>query len=297
MTGGGTATVAHTTEPSLLEAPTDPTYYQAGSDVSVDELSLQNELERVRDPDDPEPIESVAQNLEGALNLSWTLTDNNWHDDVFNDGTNSSFVKGRPVFSRWWIGVDYLDGIAERVLKGAIVTQVQIQYQQGGKIQISLNLIYADEELNTAITPTSIQKSSDIKMWHDLDLSVDNVTDVSCDKLQSLTLQIDTGARFQRGGARKACDAVLGAVDSTLTTDAFFTEASKDRVEIAYGSTGASSPETSLTAVDATLTIMNTDYSLSGLKPNTVGWDSVVDPESDTQDNTEYHVSGVEVTA
>jgi molybdopterin-binding protein len=296
MTGGGTATVAHTTEPGLLEDPTDPTYYQVGKDISISDLSLTNELERVRDPDDPQPIESVAQNLEGALNISWTLTDDNWHGLVFND-SGTTFQKGRPVFSRWWIGVDYLDGIAERVLKGAIVTQVDIEYQQGGKMQISMNLIYADEELNTAITPTAIEKSTDVKMWHDLDLTITNVTDVDCEKLQSLTLSIDTGARFQRGGSRKACDAVIGTVDTSLTTDAIFTQASVDRLELAYGSTGSTSPGESIDAVDGTLSIMNTDYSLTGVKPNTESWGDVVDPKSDTQDNTEFHVSGVEVVA
>jgi len=297
MTGGGTATVAHTTEPSLLEAPADPTFYQPGEDITIGELSLQNELERVRDPDSPEPIESVAQNFEGALNLSWTLTDYQWHQLVFNDG-GTSFTSGRPVFSRWWIGVDYLDGTAERVVKGAIVTQVQIQYQQGGKIEISLNLIYADEELNTAITPTDIQKSTDTKVWHDLTLDVTDVEQVSCDKLQSATLQIDIGARFHRGGSRKPCDAVIGTVDSSLTTDAIFTTASVDRLGLAYdGSAAATSPGESISETDATLTVGSEDYNLGGMKPDTVGWNSVVDPESDTADNTEYHVSSVEVMA
>ena len=296
MTGGGTASVAYTTEPGLLEDPADPTYFQTGKDIQVSELSLRNELERVRDPGDPQPIRSVAQNLEGALNLTWTLTDDNWHDLVFND-SGTTFQSGRPVFSRWWMGVDYLDGTAERVLKGAIVTQVQIQYTQGTKLQISMNLIYADEELNASITPTAIEKSTDVKMWHDFDLDVDTVTDVDCAKLQSATLQINTGARFQRGGSRKACDAVIGAVETTLTTDAIFTEASVDRAELVYGGVGTTSPAESIDFVDATLSIMTTEYSLTGLKPDTYGWSDIVDPDADTQDNTEYHVSGVEVVA
>ena len=296
MTGAGTATVAYTSEDAFLQAPTDPTYYQTGTDVSVTDLSLPRELQRIRDPDDTEAIDAVAQNFEGALGVSWTLTDDNWHSLVFNAG-GTSFQPGRPAFSRWWVGIDYLDGTAERVLKGAVVTQLQIQYQQGGVIEISLTLIYAGEELNTAITPTNIEKSAAVKKWHDLDLSVDSVTDVACEKLQSLQLQIDTGARFHRGGDHTPCDAVIGAVETTLTTDAVFTEASKDRLELAYGGIDATSPQESLDAVDATLDIAGTVYSLGGMKPNSHSWNNVVDPESDVQDSTEYYVSTVEVTA
>lgn len=295
MTGGGTATVAYTEEPSLLTAPESPTYYQPGTDVTIGELSLQNELARIRDPDSPEPVGSVAQNFEGAINLTWTLTDYNWHDIVFNDG-GTAFKSGRPVPTRWWVGVDYIDGIAEREIQGAIVTQVQIQYQQGGKIEISLNLIYGDEEKNTEITPTSISKSEDTKMWHDADLSITGVTDVSCDKLQSATLQIDIGARFHRGGDRHPCDAVIGTVDSSLTTDAIFTEASDDRLAIAYsGSADATSPASNIDETSATFDVGSETYDLGGLKPNSNSWNSVIDPESDTQDSNEYHVSSVEV--
>jgi hypothetical protein len=297
MTGAGTATVAGTVEPSFLEDPTDPTYRQYLRNVSVDDLSLENELQRIRDPDDPEPIKSVAQNFEGALNLTGTITGDDWHELVFNNDTNTGFVSGRPQFSRWWIGIDYLDGTAERVPKGAIVTQAQIQDQQGGETQLSLNMIFADEELNTTITPSNIQKGSEVAMWHDVSLDVDSVANVECNKRQSISLQIDTGARFHRGGDRIPCDAVVGAVETSLTTDYIFTEASTDRLGLAYGGVDQTSPQNSIDAVDATLSVLGTDYNLTGIKPGTTSWDDVVDPDSDTRDNTEYDVSGVGVAA
>ena len=291
----GAATVAHTTEPSLLEDPTDPTYRQYGRNVEIGDISLQNELQRIRDPDNAEPIESVAQNFEGAINVTATVTDDNWHELVFNNGTNTGFVQGRPQFSRWWIGIDYLNGIAERVPMGCIVTQAQIQDQQGGETRLSLNMIYADEKLNTSITPTNIQKGSEVAMWHDVSLDMDSVAAVDCEKRQSLQLQIDTAARFHRGGDRIPCDAVVGGIETTLTTDYIMTEASTDRVGLAYGGVDQTSPQNTIDAVDATLTVLGTDYNLTGVKPQSVSWDSVVDPDSDAQDNTEYHVSGVEV--
>ena len=294
MTGGGVSTVAHAVEDSFLEMGADPTYRQLGKNITITDLSLRNELLRIRDPDDPQAIKAQAQNLESAINIEATITTDDWHDLVFNDG-GTTFQSGRPVFSRWWIGIDYLDGTAERVLKGAIVTQVQLQYTQGAELRLSMNLLVADEEKNAAITPTAVEKSNDVRMWHDFDLSVDGVSEVDCAKLQSATLQIDTGARFHRGGGRKACDAVIGAIDTTLTTDAIFTEASDDRLELAYGGIGATSPQESIDAVDATLSVMGTDYSLTGMKPNTYNWGDVVDPESDTTDNIEYHVTQIEV--
>ena len=299
----GPATIAYTPETAFREAPTEPTYKQPGRNITVSELSLQNELQRIRDPDDAQAIEAIAQIVEGALNIEWTLTDAEWEAIVFNSSGATTFELGRAASSHWLVGIDYLDGTADRALEGAIVTQAQLQYTQGGEFRLSLNLIYAAESTDVDISAVAIEKPADDRthMWHDASLSFPELSSVDCDKLQSVTLTINTNARFQRGGDRHACDAVIGGVETTLTTSAIISEQTPERLQLAYGGLGETEPIDRLDATDATLTLSigdspTSEYSLSKLKPDSVSWDDLVDPEADTQDSVEWVVPQIEVT-
>ena len=295
MTGAGSATAAYAMEPSgdYLGDPVDPTYIQPGKNIEVTELSLQNQLQRIRDPDNPEPFESLVGNLEGALGVTFTLTGDDWHELVFNDG-GTGFTDGRMPSSRWYLGVDYLDGTTERVAKGAVVTDATVQYQQGQPTTVSLTLLYGDEAANASITPTDIQTAPEdsVHNFSGADLDVDGTSQT---KLQSAQLSLSVNARFHRGPQRKPLDATIGSVNSALSTDAIYS--GPDQKEIAYG---GAEPASSLDAVDATLSFENAlaetiSYSLGDLKPDTYGWNDLVNPEADITEAVEYHVSSVGV--
>jgi len=301
MTGAGSADVAYALETEYLGSLEDsdgdgnPEYYQPGKNITVSEASLQNALTRIRDPDDPEPLTSIAQNFEGALNVSFTLAEDNWHDLVFNDGTNTGFVAGRMPSSSWFLGVDYLNGTTERVAEGAVVTEATINYQQGSNVTVDLTLIYGDESKNASITPSNIQKApgSDVYAFHGASLTVDTVG--QGERLQSATLSIPTGARFHRGADRHPVDAVIGNVDASLSSDAIFT--GPDQLELAYG---GASPSSAISATTASLTFTNgagttIGYDLSGVKPNSYNWSDLVSGDSDLTEPIDYHVNGVSV--
>lgn len=293
MPGAGSATVAFAMEPEYLGDPVDPTYYQPGKDIEVTELSLQNALQRVYDPSSPEPLESLVGNLEGAVSVTFTLTNDNWHEAVFNDG-GTAFTSGRMPSSRWYFGVDYLDGTTERVAKGAVVTEATISYQQGERVTASLTLIYGDEAQEESITPADIEKAGEgaVHNFSGADLDVDAVGQ---SKLQSADLSISTNARFHRGTQRQPLDATIGGVETTLSTDAIYS--GPTQMDIAYG---GATPADSLDAVDASLSFENSlaetiPYSLSGLKPDTYGWADLVNADTDLTESVQYHVSSVEV--
>ena len=293
MPGAGSATVAFAMEPEYLGEPSDPTYYQPGKNIEVTELSLQNALQRIYDPSSPEPLESLVGNLEGAVSVTFTLTNDNWHQAVFNDA-DSAFESGRMPSSRWYFGVDYLDGTTERVAKGAVVTEATISYQQGEPVTVSLTLIYGDEAEEESITPSAIEKAGEgaVHNFSGTDLDVD---DVGQTKLQSADLSITTNARFHRGTQRQPLDATIGGVETTLSTDAIYS--GPTQMEIAYG---GATPADALDAVDASLSFENAlseeiGYTLGGLKPDTYGWADLVEPDTDLTESIEYHVSSVEV--
>lgn len=299
MTGAGSATVAYALEQdyagSLVDSDTDgnPEYYQPGKNITVGDASLENALQRVRDPDSAESVGSLAQNFEGALSVEFDLAGSNWHDLVFNDG-GTGFTSGVMPSSTWFLGVDYMGGTSERALSGAVVTDAAVSYEQGAPIGISLTLIYGNEEKDVAITPSNIQRptESDVYMFHGAELTVDAAVQA---KLQSAELSIPTGARFHRGADRHPLAAVIGAVEPELTTTAIYE--GPEQADLAYG---GSTPASMLSSVNGSLALTNgtgstITYNLTGMKPNSYNWASLVDAENDLTEPVTYYVDSVGV--
>lgn len=297
MTGAGSSTVAYAVENSFLGGVgTSPTYYLPGKNVTTDDVELGNALRRIRLPDQAESVESIAENLEGAFRASWILTNDNFHDLVFNDtdgSGNDIFSAGRMPSSEWYLGLDYLDGTVERQLKGVAATDVEVRYQQGGPVRVTMTFVYGDEQYNTGITPGTIDESGTPVEFHGASLSVDAVAQ---SKLQTATLSLTNLARFHRGADRKPLDVVLGAVEESLDAASIYSE--NDQLELAYGSGTATSPQTSVGGVSASLSFSAAgstvlDYSLSGVTPDTYNWQDLVNPDSDITEELSYHVNGV----
>lgn len=303
MTGAGSATVAYALEDSYMGTLTDsdadgtPEWYQPGVNVTVGDLSLENALERVRQPNDPTPAGSREGNFEGAASVSFTMTDDNFHDLVFADGGTA--LPNSPMAapsSTWYFAVDMPDGTTEeRTPTGAIVTEASINYQQGGEITVDLTIIYGDEpDTVTAPTDADIQQPSeaDVFTWHGTTL---NVNTLGQSLLQSATLSLSGLARFRRGQSRNPFDAVVDAIEPSFTTDATFTE--RDQLELAYGGT---SPQDTVGKVDGTLTFENgqgtsISYNLTGLQPTGYSWSDLVAPDTDLGEPLDYHITDVGV--
>lgn len=290
----GAATVAYADEDSYLgSVVTDPTYYQPGKDVTVQDLELSNALQRVRDPSAAEAALSVATRLEGAVAVAFTMTNVEWHTLVTNDGSDSSLTPGQMPSTRWFVGVDYASGTVERELKGVVPLEWSLEYTEGGLITVTLTMAYGDESKNTSITPGTVSKGGDPFVFHGAALDIDGVAQT---KMSSATLSMSNISRLQRGAQRKPVDAVVAAPEASLNAQTAFTEA--DQLEVAYGN--ASAPATGdISSVSGSLTVDNgtttATYNLSNVKPDTYSWADVVNKDADFAESIAYHVNGVSI--
>jgi len=300
MTGAGAATVAFVKADGFRSIPSTPTYYLPGRNPTIDELTLDNVLDRLREPQTAEAVDSLASRLDGTFAVSHVMS-NDTHGDVrdivFSDG-GGGFVDTRTALSRWFVGTDYLTSggtaTVERVLEGCIPLEYSIDYNEGEPIRESLTMGYATESKATTITPSSIVGPTDGNdvPFHGAELTVDAGT---VTKLQSATLSIAGISRFQRGAARAPVDATLAAPTTTLDATAIYTD--DDRLERVYGGAGASEPQDTLTNVAGELTFSAAGstvatYTLPKLKPAAYDWQDVIAADADLTDPITYHVNG-----
>jgi hypothetical protein len=304
MTSAGSAEVAFTPEDSFLTPPGSPTWTQPGENVEVSDASLENALSRARQPDDPRPDGSREGNLEGALSVSWALTDTTWHDLVFPATGPVGLAReaSNAPTGTWYIAADVLPGTEERFLLGAAVESMSVTYTQGEDVTVELTIIYADErdpaDGDAPATPAAINQPSkdDIVRWHGFDLTVDGTT---IPELQEVAIECSGMARFRRGQQREPTAAVVGAYEPSLSVTG--TLRNSDFREYAYGSAGATdASESTIAERAATVTIDNpagtlVTYNLSSLKPNSFSWSDLTSADTDITEPTEFHMSDIQV--
>lgn len=295
MTGAGSATVAWALEDSYGTLPGTPTWYQPGLDVEVGTASLDNALTRARHPDDPKPATSREGNLEGALSVTFTMTDANFHDLVFAGSSGLAASASLAPTATWYLESETLPTTVPRAPSGAAVESVAWNYQQGEDTTVELTIIYGDEN-GSLSTPSSITQpsASDPVAFHSSDLDI-NSTTVS--KLQSFTLECSGLARFRRGQQRQPIDAVVGAYQPALQVQAILEDGT--RRDLAYGGSSATSPQDTIDTSTGTVTFDNVNgnvatYSLSGLQPASYDWSDLVSADTDITDPTEFHVQDIQ---
>ncbi|WP_395166357.1 phage tail tube protein [Natrinema pallidum] len=297
MTGSGSATAAFTVEDSYGTLQAEPSWYQPGMDVTVGDLSVDQALERSRHPDDPTPAGSRPGSWEGAMSVSFSLTDANWHDLVFADGgTALPNSPMRAPSATWYLAVEMPDGTTEtRTPTGAIVQEATVSYEQGSDITVELTILYGDEPDDIA-APSTIQQPSeaDVFSWHGASFQVGGLNQPL---MQSTTLSLSGLARFRRGQDRHPFDAVVDAIEPSFSTDATFTE--RDQLALAVDDTaGASGP---VGKVPATFGLENgqgdtIEYTLSDCQPTSYSWSDLVAPDADLSEPVDYHVTDVDAS-
>ncbi len=305
MTGAGSAIVAYTVEDEYGAGPTaDPTWRQPGIDITVTDLTVEQALERSRHPDTPIPAGSRPRDFEGALGMSWTLTDANWHDLVFADGGTALPTSPMPAPSAtWYLATVLPDGtVEERTPMGTIVPDATVTYEQGSDIQVELTMLYGDEPDDiTTPAEADIQQPSEEEAYsyHGASFQVDGLNQPL---MQSATLSLSGLARFRRGQSRHPYDAVVDAIQPSFSTDAVFTE--RDQLALAVDDVVDSSYE-DVGEVPAEFALENGQgdqitYTLEDCQPNTYGWSDLVAADANLSEPIDYHVrtvSAEEVTA
>lgn len=304
MTSAGSARIAAVPEDSFLTLPGTPNWFQPGENVDVGSASLERALTRARQPDDPRPDGSRPGNKEGALDLTYALTDTQFHDLVFPATSPVGLAReaSRAPTATYYIEADLLDTTQDRFLAGAATESLSINYSQGEEVTVNQTIIYADEPevggtYGSAPADGDITQPTkdDIVMFHGADLQIDGT---SIAELQSFSIDISGMARFRRGQSQTATEAVVGAYEPTLNVEATFLDGTQK--EYAYGSAGAVEPETEVVGRPGTATFANVagnvvSYDLGNLQPTTYDWSDLTSPDTDITDPVTYQMTDVSV--
>jgi len=294
------STVAFLKNDDFDTLPGTPTYYLPGRNITFDDLSIDNALEPIREPGKSEAVNQLAGRLEGGFSCSWVMT-NTTHDDVrdiiYNDSGGGFDVGSDPATSTWYVGVDYSGGTAERELRSVTPTEHTITYDaETNTIEESVTAVFADENLNTAITPSSIvgPADDDEVPFHGLDLQIDGTT---VTRLRNATYSVSNIAQMVPDASRTFTDNVLAAPEISLETTADFENT--DYIEDAYGSGGATSPTSgNVSSQSATLTFSTASgttvatYSIPEVKPANYGWEQLVSRENPLAESITWNASG-----
>jgi len=295
MTGAGSGEFGFALEDSYGNLPADPEWIQPFIDPEVGSASLDRSLNRARKPGDPRPAGSRPGNREGALTVTGTLANTDFHDLVFADGGTAlaSEAMLAPT-ATWYLGSQTLPDMEERFATGAAVESVTWNWQQGEDVTVELNIIYGDE--GDLATPSTITQPAveDVSGSYATTFEIDAA---SVEMLQSLTLEIAGMARFRRGQQQTPVDAVVGAYEPSMTVEAVLQDGTKQ--SLVYGSSSASTPQDEIDTSPATLTFNNAageiaTYNIQDIQPTSYDWSNLISSD-DTTDPTEFHVRTVEV--
>jgi len=300
MSGAGAVDVAFGKTDSFLGALTGaPDYFEPFKNPTIQDLTLDRALERQRMPGQVWADQSVAGNMEGAFAIQGTLDDSridDIHDIVFNASSPYTITTGLAAASRWFITAEYIDGgstsIDERVLKGCVPIDYTVEYTQGGSIRITIAFIYADEESNTAKTPTGVADANGTSgRWHGFDFDFDGVVQA---KEASATLSLTNLSQFQRGSQKLPVDAVNGPAEATMEITSIFSETTQQ--EYAYGE--STQTTTSVTMDDATGTMTLSaagttvaTYTLAKCKVGDYAWTDILSGEG-LREQVSFNVDG-----
>lgn len=310
MTGAGAGSLSWLHEPrnNYAGTPTDTTYKATGTDQQLEDLTIENALQRLRNFS-TEAKKSIETTFEGAISVTGTITEDTcWLlNHVFGSPPAQSGAGPyqyawdvstlRPQSARFYTGLDYLNGFAERELKGVCFPQFELENPQDGPATFTATGFFADEALNTTATPGSEPTTtSDPFVFHGGNLDFNGTTQKL---MNSATLSIQTGLRGIRGWERKFSDARVGAEEHTLQPTKIID--STDLLTTSYGnSTAPATSANGVASVPATLVLGNGSETLTvdmpRVTPNSLSWDQIGNAEEDKTESPELFVDTLTAT-
>lgn len=231
-----------------------PTYYRPGYDVTVNELSLNNNLDRRRQEDSIEPIESTEGRFRAVLDVSYTMS-NTVHDDVrdiiFNSG-GTSLTTGQAAFSRWFVGRDYFDtGLSENTveleLRSGIPLSYSIVYEaETNTVRENLRLGFGSIRKNTSFTSSTFTgpATDSSAPFHGTTLTVNSNT---VNRNQSFTLTFpEPMSRFHYENAREPVNGIANGVNPTLQSTVIYHQDDHLGLALSGDTTSSTQPQDEL---------------------------------------------------
>lgn len=299
MTGAGSGSLVLDIEDSFGTAPSTPDPFRLGRNPTVDEIPVENALQRLSQDGAVESVESIAGRFESALNASAAVSETTLpkiHDLVFNDG-GTGFTTGLANTARVYAGVNYATGEAEFEGIGAFPTEFALNYSEGDNtVRLDMTLLVAGgANYNTSFTPSNVTGPAlgSTVPFHGFDLSIDGT---SVSRLSTATLSIGNIAQPVNGPGRTALDATIQKPETSLSMAATFGDNSPGRLQAALGGTSATSVQDSVDSRPATITLDTASgtiatYNLPAITPASLSWAEVIS-DANTSEEIDYNVDG-----
>jgi hypothetical protein len=300
MTAAGSAEVAYRVESGFQNAGTGD-WIQPGLNVTVGDLSVDNNAQRNRQPDSPVSGGSTAGNFVGTATVDFDLTDDNVFSDLVAGLAGGGSLSGAGIeapTAEWYFAVDSLDNSltqfeSEIVFNGVAATSVEVDYTEGEPISVSLSLEASGLSTNEPTTIT--QPTADQVFTHHGTSAT--IGGLGQSGLQSATLSLDGLARRQEQQERGPRVMVVDEMEPEFTTDAVFSEV--DQLDLALnGGTSGSVLQQLQAATSGGLTLENgngtvVQFEIIDPTPNNYAWNDLVAPDSDLTEEVTYQVHDV----
>jgi hypothetical protein len=300
MTTAGTATVALSPEGSFNGSLSDATdWFQPGVDISVTGPSIERNQEAKRQPDETTPAahRPGQLNVEATIEFAMAGDPQRWEEAVFYSGGSGNALPqsgGKAPSFHAFFGSQFLDGTDTSIIAtGGIATSAEVSFDDGGDATVSLTMEFAEvDDSATAPSASDItQPSADaVYPYHSLSLDVGSVTQTN---LNSASFSVNSLHRLRYGLDQVAQAGVVDAIEPEASTDATFTE--EDQLSLATtGTSGGSLVDTA----DLTFTLTNTNgttqtYTVTGARPDSFEWSSLVDPEEDLAESVTFNAQTI----
>lgn len=313
MPTGANTRVAYLHEDNgYASSPTDSTYKTFGRNAVLTEVSFDNALRRMGAPENAEATDYVATTFDGAIGVEFDVGSPWWHNHVFGAAPTSAgsgpttytwtVSTGEVQGARVFVGVDYGTATVERVLQGAVFPSAELRFDEGEPVRASLTGFYVNESSNTSLTPGSQPTDSEQPLvMHSGTMEIPQSTTLT--RMRSATLSLNMGSRPQPDWSRHPPAAVMGAPEYTLSPEKVIQ--SKSQLELAYGSSGSTSPQSTVdsTAVaDARIKVTTggdtaLEYDMTSLTPARYDWPNAGDPDADALEAMTFNINSVSAIA
>jgi hypothetical protein len=300
MTAAGSAEVAYRVEDGFQTAGAGD-WKQPGLNVSVGDLSVDNNAQRNRQPDSPVSAGSTAGNFTGTATVDFDLTDSNVFADLVAGIAGGGSLSGAGLSAptaEWYFAADALDNSLTQfesniAFNGVAVTSAEIDYTEGEPINVSLSLEASGLSGNA---PTTISQPSADQVFTHHGTSA-TIGGLAQSGLQSATLSLDGLARRQEQQERGPRVMVVDEMEPELTTDAVFSEV--DQLDLALNGGSSGSVLQQLQAASSGgLTFENGNgttiqFEIVDPTPNNYSWNDLVAPDSDLTEEVVYQAHDV----
>ncbi len=219
-----------------------------------------------------------------------------WEEAVFHGGSGNDLPQtgGKAPSFHAFFGSQFLDGTDTSITAtGGIVTDAELSFEDGGDATVSLTMEFAETD-DTATPPSTGDitqpSASAVYPYHSLSLDVGTVTQTD---LNSASLSVNSLHRLRYGLNQVALAGVVDAIEPEASTDAVYTE--EDQLSLATTGTGGGSL---VDTADLTFTLTNTNgttqtYTVTGARPDSFEWSSLVDPGDDLAESVTFNAQTI----